>query len=132
MTGNCGRVRGVQNQATSETKPGLEGTQEFKLSQSNQREPTRRETVPADQGPQSGDPTRHRALAQARESLEQGCTATGQVGLLIAQAKTASAQVRKQNWPLVRSVLAIVYRAILQLPRLIRYPLPKHPQIGLQ
>jgi hypothetical protein len=68
-------------------------------------EATRKEAVPA-------DPTRRKTLAQARESLEQGCTATAQVGLLIAQAKTASAQVRERNWPLVRSVLAMVYRAI--------------------
>jgi hypothetical protein len=45
------------------------------------------------------DHTRRRALAQARESLEQGCTATAQVGLFIAQAKTVSAQVRKRNGP---------------------------------
>jgi hypothetical protein len=49
--------------------------------------------VPADQGAAIWDPTRHRALAQAREYLKQGCIATAQVGLLIAQAETARAQV---------------------------------------
>jgi hypothetical protein len=64
---------------------------------------TQKEAVPADQGPQSGIP---RDSAQARESLRQGGTATSQVGLLIAQAKTAScSELGNRNWPLVRSVL---------------------------
>jgi hypothetical protein len=52
-------------------------------------------------------------LAQACESLKQDCTATGQAGLLMAQVEPASAQVWKRNGHLVRSVLVVVYRAIL-------------------
>jgi hypothetical protein len=50
--------------------------------------------------------------AQACDRLNQDCTAIAQDRLLMAQFKTARAQVWKRNGHLMRSVLAIVYTAI--------------------
>jgi hypothetical protein len=52
------------------------------------------------------------ATAQAGLLTAQDCIATAQAGLLMAQVKPASAQVWKRKGHLVRSVLAIVYRAV--------------------
>ena len=52
------------------------------------------------------------AIASPNDVIATAGTATVQVGLLISQAKAASAQVRKLNGPLVRSALSMVYRAI--------------------
>jgi hypothetical protein len=60
------------------------------------------------------------ALAQACESLKHDSIATAQAGLLMAQVKPASVQVRKRNGHLVGSVLAIVYSAIF----LTKGPIP--------
>jgi hypothetical protein len=54
------------------------------------------------------------ALAQACENLKQDGIATAQAGLLIAQVKPARDKVWKRNRHLVRSVLTIVYRAIIK------------------
>jgi hypothetical protein len=53
-----------------------------------------------------------RRLAQAREGVNQDCTATAQGGPLMAQVKTASAQVQKRNGHLVRLLLTMVYSVI--------------------
>ena len=74
---------------------------------------TRKGAAAANQEPKSG------ILQDAARVAREDCSGTsktgaglhshGSGGLLIAQAKTAIAQVWKRNGPLVRSVLAMVY-----------------------
>jgi hypothetical protein len=114
------RVRGVQNQAPGERKTG---PWNFNRGPEIQPQPLLlgrviwegTVSVTVIRGTESGIPPDIGASAQACESPEQDSTATAQVSLTIAQAKTVSAQARRLIRPLVRSVLVMVYVANLQV-----------------